>query len=75
MNVSFLEKSKLFIEDSKKEMLSKEYSVSMSKTSLADGEKPYRISIYEKFSRFCWKEVYKGCMGLVLVGKAVFFCF
>ena len=65
-----LEESKLFIENSKKEMLSKEYSVSMSKTSLADGEKPYRISIYEKLSDNLKKEIVQFASSEKLVTTA-----
>ena len=65
-----LEESKLFIENSKKEILSKEYSEAMSKTSLADGEKPYRISIYEKLSDNLKKEIVQFASSEKLVTTA-----
>ena len=52
-----LKESKLFIEDVRKEILSKEYSDKKSKISLADGETPYRISIYDKLSDNLKKEI------------------
>ena len=51
-------------------MLSKEYSVLMSKTSLADGEKPYRISIYEKLSDNLKKEIVQFASSEKLVTTA-----
>ena len=45
-----LDESKLFIDDTKKELLSNRISIEKSKKNLADGEIPYRISIYEKLS-------------------------
>ena len=52
-----LEESKLFIEDTKKELLSKRISIEESKKNLADAETPYRISIYEKLSENLKKEI------------------
>jgi len=65
-----IEESKLFINDSKKEILSKEYSEAISKTSLADGEKPYRISIYEKLSDNLKSEIVKFASSEELVTTA-----
>ena len=45
-----LDETKIFLEDSKNEILSKAYAEERLKSNLADGEIPYRSSLYEKLS-------------------------
>lgn len=49
--------SKTFIEEAKKEILSNRFSIERSKENLADGQIPYRISIYERLSENLKKEI------------------
>lgn len=52
-----LKESNKLINESKNEILSKKYSEEKSKVSLADGEIPYRISLYEKLSSELQSEI------------------
>ena len=65
-----LDESKLFIDDTKKELLSNRISIEKSKKNLADGEIPYRISIYEKLSENLKKEIVQFACSDMLVTTA-----